>query len=67
MVHKALNPIQPALMGPAASESSSLSGRADPSDASDEMTFVRDLSRTAVGPFDNANVDSLGFDDGARR
>jgi len=49
MVHKALNPIHPPLMGPGASESSLLRPFADASDASGEATLVRLLSGEDVG------------------
>jgi len=50
MVHKALNPIHPALMGPLASKSSISPAFLDALDASGRTAFVKLLSRT--GPWD---------------
>src|SRR6266446_7059168 len=47
--HKALNPIRPPLIGPAASRSSNLWAFADASDGSGGATFVRASSRAAAG------------------
>jgi hypothetical protein len=47
---KALNFVRPRHMCPPASRSSYSSGFADASDASDELTFVKDLSRSQGAP-----------------
>jgi hypothetical protein len=67
VVHKALNPIRPPLMGPPASESSISSAFLDASDASGGATFVRLLSRTGLWDGDLDGNDCCGRRGGSSR